>query len=904
MDKYELNLKIDQIKKLASKRAFKEAAKIAGEINWHKVKEWSALATIINVQEAVGDIEEARDMAILAYNRNLGGRKLVYKLTELFIKLKQFDEAEELYDEYEKMAAHDVNHYLLFYDLRKAEGARDNELIEILEEHKKHEVDEKYLLELAKLYASTDRKEECLKTCDEIVLLFQDGSYVEKAIQLKKEMGAELTNMQKKILEDTSRKKEDKEATKEILFEQQKELMRIMHDDIDDVFDEDEEAQADDIFEEHSEDEYTEELEDNSDEQDNLDKQDSFDEETTDTSSDESDISKSTDTTDIIEAFDDTEESEDVIEAFEDEQENAKKPSQMPESLRELIENAKKKIDSSYDRMNRESEEERLKEEKEAVKRSIEARENNMEIEVKVPNYSIYDTQNIQEELAKNLSKILSDDDEPDVFRPDRESVSHSDSALKLEAAAAEQDNQNQQEDDQIEGQMSLADWMEDIRQEKYGKQNTKEYSKEELEKMLDDKDEKSAAYEKLIMENKLKAAGANKEDSEVEARTKMMLHAAKTDLAIRTGKATLKLEEAVDDIREAAKEAQNEYTVTAEQADEDNTVISLDTASFAPVTEQMIAASVEKIVQDAEDENMLSDSVSEDIFDDEQEEINTNKVKRSQIVREKRIEESIAAGSDEEEDKKLTGELAKIFRKYREMPGLETQLVNLFEALDKEMDMTTSSVGNIIISGNSTSDKTDLARTIIRAINQVYPDSHKKIAKTTGDSINQRGITKAMSKLRGTALIVEGAGAIQPKRINEIMSCLSQDTDRMIVIFEDSDADINVLLNFNPDLVKMFNHRIVLKQYTVNELVDMAKRFARKRQYEVGDDALLELYLKIDKLRSQTDSIRLDDIKDIINQAIAKSEKRASKKLFGGLRKKRGDNGDLIFLSESDFKD
>ena len=185
-----------------------------------------------------------------------------------------------------------------------------------------------------------------------------------------------------------------------------------------------------------------------------------------------------------------------------------------------------------------------------------------------------------------------------------------------------------------------------------------------------------------------------------------------------------------------------------------------------------------------------------------------------------------------------------------------------------------------------------------------MYPDSHKKIAKTTGDSINQRGITKAMSKLRGTALIVEGAGAIQPKRINEIMSCLSQDTDRMIVIFEDSDADINVLLNFNPDLVRMFNHRIVLKQYTVNELVDMAKRFARKRQYEVGDDALLELYLKIDKLRSQTDNIRLDDIKDIINKAIAKSEKRASKKLFGGLRKKRGDNGDLIFLSESDFKD
>ena len=90
-----------------------------------------------------------------------------------------------------------------------------------------------------------------------------------------------------------------------------------------------------------------------------------------------------------------------------------------------------------------------------------------------------------------------------------------------------------------------------------------------------------------------------------------------------------------------------------------------------------------------------------------------------------------------------------------------------------------------------------------------------------------------------------------------------------MVVIFEDSDAEMNVLVNFNPDMVKTFNHRITLKQYTVNELVDMAKRFARKRQYEVDDDALLELYLKIDKLHSVNDNIKLDDIKEIINRAM-----------------------------------
>ena len=139
---------------------------------------------------------------------------------------------------------------------------------------------------------------------------------------------------------------------------------------------------------------------------------------------------------------------------------------------------------------------------------------------------------------------------------------------------------------------------------------------------------------------------------------------------------------------------------------------------------------------------------------------------------------------------------------------------------------------------------------------------------------------------------------------IYEIFSCLNEETDRMIVIFEDSDAEMNVLLNFNPELTKTFNHKITLKQYNVNELVEMAKRFARKRQYEVGDDALLELYLKIDKLHNINDNIKLDDIKEVVNKAIANSERRASRKFFGGLKKKRSDTGDVIFLTEADFKD
>lgn len=238
LDKYELNLKIEEIKRLASIKSYKEAAEMAKSMSWHKVKDWSALAAAISVHEAVGDYEEARDMAILAYNRNLGGRKLVYKLTELLIKLEQLEDAQGLYDEYEKMSQHDVNRYILQYDLKKAQGASNNELVEILEEYKAKEIDEKYMYELAKLYSKTGRTNECIEACDELALLFQDGTYVEKAMLLKSKVGGELTKHQTKQLECAKNK--DSKVSRDLLFEQQSELTRMQHDDIDEVLEEDE----------------------------------------------------------------------------------------------------------------------------------------------------------------------------------------------------------------------------------------------------------------------------------------------------------------------------------------------------------------------------------------------------------------------------------------------------------------------------------------------------------------------------------------------------------------------------------------------------------------------------------------------------------------------------------------
>ena len=240
MDKYEFNIKLEQIKKLAAKKEYKQAAQIAKEMNWNKVKDWSTLATVINVQEAAGDYEEARDMAILAYNRNLGGRKLIYKLTEFFIKVNDFENAEELYKEYAKISAHDVNRYILYYDLRRAQGAPDAELVKILEDYKESEIDEKYMYELANLYYKTGRREDCIKTCDNLVLWFQDGVYVENAVKLKEKLGVNLSNTQRRILGEINARKSDEEANKERMFMEQKELARLKKDEVGDVLEADE----------------------------------------------------------------------------------------------------------------------------------------------------------------------------------------------------------------------------------------------------------------------------------------------------------------------------------------------------------------------------------------------------------------------------------------------------------------------------------------------------------------------------------------------------------------------------------------------------------------------------------------------------------------------------------------
>lgn len=185
MDKYEYKLKLDEIKSLILNQQYAEAADVADTINWRKVRNVNALMKAGEVYSQMGRYEEAKDVLLMAYDRSPIGRMIIYRLAEIAIKTKEFDEAAEYYDEFVEIAPHDNLKYVLRYETNKAQGADIDNLIHILEELKEQEYTEKWAFELAYLYHQAGRSEACIKACDELILWFGDGAYVEKALELK-----------------------------------------------------------------------------------------------------------------------------------------------------------------------------------------------------------------------------------------------------------------------------------------------------------------------------------------------------------------------------------------------------------------------------------------------------------------------------------------------------------------------------------------------------------------------------------------------------------------------------------------------------------------------------------------------------------------------------------------------
>ena len=185
VDKYEFKLKVDEMKALVDARNYKAAAEIAETINWRKIRNLNALVLAGEIFEQVQRYGESKEILLLAYDKSPIGRNIIYRLAEIAIKTKNFEEAKEYYDEFVDIAPHDNLKFVLKYKMTAAQGLPYENQIHILEELKEQEYSEEWAYELAYLYHRNDQPDKCVEACDELILWFGDGVYVEKALELK-----------------------------------------------------------------------------------------------------------------------------------------------------------------------------------------------------------------------------------------------------------------------------------------------------------------------------------------------------------------------------------------------------------------------------------------------------------------------------------------------------------------------------------------------------------------------------------------------------------------------------------------------------------------------------------------------------------------------------------------------
>lgn len=874
MDRVEFGIKLEQINKLRDKGDYEAAAKVVETIEWRKVKKWSELAIAEDVYERAGRLKDARNICVYAYNRNLGGKRLIYKLTEISIAIDDLDEADDLYNEFVEAAPRNTEKYILMYKLNKARKAPVERLIEILEEYKQSELDEQYEYELAELYAQAGRIDECVRECDDLILWFNEGEYVEKALRLKNRY-AKLTKSQQAKLDmmeeyraagmEYSTVMPEYDSEPDIEHEEVKELepqeeYKVQEKDYSIYDTQNIQAQLAESMakilggingpgeEEAVEPEITE----------------------------PAGIEEPSETTEAVEPSETTEfmePEEDTWEEPEETEEPEEQPEVEKESEPDSIEDKYKDIYEGIDEPTKEIRinthhwnryrsvmEDDTKEPMTAdvplpegalPKYIVEKSE--MEGEAGTnPEFIIEDFETIiekQEEPVEEESvaeaaepeeddeymvRLVTEDDEPQEEPETNETEpeeSLEEAVKKTVSEAAEPE-----ESEVIDGQMDIMQWMESM-------QDTAVEDTPET-----DTETEAAEPEKIPDDEQMINDVAEDAINDIAAR---LMAEVREELDARAG------EEAPTMI------AEEEYI--DDEADDAGEIMADDEAE-EEFSEEEIAAYEEE------------HSAAED-----------------EITAAAEDEMTAAVEEDNDNDYVLKPSERRYLQKYLFISGMEETAAEIINNKKREVPDGTSAHGNIAVVGRAKTDKTDFAIDLFKALHSEDNNKKLRIAKTNAAAINSKSILASADKLKGITLIIENAGQLTKESARELAQVMEGDTESMLVIITGEDYSINRVFTEVPDLSRMFDYRVEVRRYSVNELVAAAKDYAREKGYIIGEKALLKLYLLAGGIDTGDATKAVESIREIVDDAI----ERGSRK---GKRRTSRKNGGLIILKDKDF--
>lgn len=866
MDKYEYKLKLDQMKSLTAEGKYEEAAEIADTINWRKIKNINALVKVGEIYEKVGRYDESKDVLLTAYDKSPIGRMIIYRLAEVAVRTKSFDEAKEYYQEFVEIAPHDNLKYVLKYEISKAQGADIGTLIGILEELKEQEYSEEWAYELAYLYHKAGMSEKCIDACDELILWFGDGPYVERALELKM------------LYQPLTKQQEDKYRT-----------FRQRHDGVVEVRPEDP-LESGEIVPEPVQ---------------------------------IKDVKMS------AERFN-TQNLQEELQRSMQEIMNATEK----EAVNDTMDNIKKLVeDIPYLQIPSEKEEVPQEEE---VYQHIETDEE------------------IDNSLKSNFQEMLVDEDgqmslymqggrvaEPqvsgqmsieDVLADWEKTKRAAEAALqeaeqrKLESAKA----RALQEAEELLGRLADVIPMldsgltpKDLLDQKYLSKdgqpndnavsmvtNMNQFLQQEIDRLSDENaqmDEQLAAVGASPVGDYIANAGVAAEDA-----AQNVVAAGVQELMTEEELPEIAMPEGLDDIDNQWED--EDFEELGAEIPQENVV------SFAEYTQEQTRPEMLAEAADAADAGTSAEDVEAAILAETARQMAKESVEKEELPeielpgdldfgKEETAEEILPAIAEPEAFEvpdtisKLSKELREIFTYFVPITGMEEQLCQALTGASQHLTKgTTAGTGNMIIQGGSGSGKTVLATSMIKALQKETGKPNGKIGKIEASVLNQKDVAALLKKVAGGCLIIEKAGDLSRETALKLSLLLEQDTSGVLVIIEDTKHGIQKALSRDDGFAAKFSEKINIPIFTSDELVSFAKSYANELGYTIDEMGVLALYNSISNIEHADRETTLTEVKEIVDKAVAHSEKGGLKKAFSIITSRRYDEDDYIILREKDF--
>ena len=918
MDKYEYKLRSDEIKSLIREREFVKAVEIADTIDWSRVRSVSMLCTISDLYKINRRYKEAKDILVQAYEKNPGGRTIIYSLCELCIKTDDVVGAIEYYKEYVQLAPMDSGKFILQYKIYEAQDVSLEERIAVLEELKKRDYREKWGYELAYLYHRIGLGTKCVEECDELILWFREGKYIKKAMELKM-LHQQLTQEQEVLYKNMIPEKEQaqyEEQTKvyeggveqpvkqniggETVDIQVKpvdvsqyntiNLQRELAESMKEVL------VADNAFAPL----YTEEMELPAEALQEVSAPEPVEEPVTEETLEEViPMEEEYPAEQLLE--------DDPIEVSayeEDDEQEEYVPGSVTEAimapmfddtdqLQELIINDGKIVAKApIEEASVEEVQESVVREEPATKPEIpETQEKSTE---PIHSQDLSDTGVIRiveaaKEPFSNMIREQVAEAVESAIREERPSIRE---VMQGKSVSMDLSNVNPPEkmgrllSQEYDGQISLVmPETEQVEKQITGQMNLEDILAE-WEKTKKDIEEKR---KKQVQQRVLDQTGTMFTEFEAKVRDGI-LEKLEKDEDVNLSQTISEELPAVEELEEIQEEpvVNVEIPVAEEETEIEETVEEPVEIEEIEELEEIAEVTPEETVQNEEPVNSESQELSfEEITFEEELPEEAEEVPNREAAEEETTEPARSMSEDE----------IALFAPFVQTKGAR---IRLLQSLDQIS--LAAYTGNVFVTGETPEEAVELAKSVVKEVQMTDRNFSGKVAKVTGFSLNNRDVVSMVTKLDNGALIVEMASGMDAQTTKDLLRALNQEQTGIVVVLQDTKKAMHKMMEYFGGMKEVFNVHIEVEELGDDALVAYGKKYARYLEYAIDEMGVLALHTRIEEMQTSDHIVTVADVRDIVDEAIDHANRKNLKHFADLILAKRYDDEDMIILREKDF--